>query len=126
MFFIFGGFHIAFCVYMLVGIPSTGSGGLINCIAAFASGSIVTGVFCAIATVCVSARFSCHWAKRRGSETTHSGWGLQTLGMLFEYRSVRRYFLGLTAYLLSEPRTDLQSSQRERAYFPAGALLCRP
>ena len=70
----------AFCAYMLVGIPSTGSGGaschsialtstgLINTIHAFATGSIVTGVFGIVASV---------------------GWGLELLGILWEYRSVR-------------------------------------
>jgi len=66
-FFLFGGFHIAFCIYMVVGIPSTGSAGLINMIHAWATGSIVTGVFGVIATV---------------------GWVLETLGMLFEYRLI--------------------------------------
>jgi len=67
LFFVFGGFHIAFCIYMLIGIPSTGSAGIINTVHAFATGSIVTGVFGVIAIV---------------------GWGLESVGMLFEYRSI--------------------------------------
>lgn len=71
MFFLFGGFHCAYCIYMCVhtwlaevillksaaaadrfiGIPSTGSAGLINTIHAFSTASIVTGVFGVIATV---------------------------------------------------------------------------
>jgi hypothetical protein len=44
---------------VLVGIPSTGSAGLINTIHAFGTGSIVTGVFGVIASVCVgSASFA--------------------------------------------------------------------
>jgi hypothetical protein len=67
LFFIFGGFHLAFSAYMLVGIPSTGSAGLINLIGCFATGSIVAGVFCALAT---------------------AGWTMQMLGLLWEYRAV--------------------------------------
>lgn len=97
MFFIFGGFHIAFCVYMLVGIPSTGSGGLINCIAAFASGSIVTGVFCAIATV---------------------GWGLQTLGMLFEYRSIYNHH-NAKGHTFQQAKNEM-AQHGFKAYFSRG------
>ena len=67
LFFLFGGFHIAFVAYMVVGIPGTGSAGLINTIHAFATGSIVTGVFGVLASV---------------------GWVMQFLGMLFEYRAI--------------------------------------
>ena len=67
MFFLFAGFHIAFCTYMFIGIPSSGSGGLINLISRFASGSIVAGVFCILATV---------------------GWALEGLASLWMYKNV--------------------------------------
>jgi hypothetical protein len=51
----------------LVGIPSTGGAGIINTIRSFTSGSIVTGVFCVIATV---------------------GWAVQTFVSVWLYRSV--------------------------------------
>jgi len=65
IFFIFGGFHILYCVYMFIGIPATGSAGMINMIRAFASGSIVTGVFGVLAT---------------------AGWGLEAAGFLWMFR----------------------------------------
>ncbi|KAI9637689.1 scamp family-domain-containing protein [Dioszegia hungarica] len=51
IYFLFAGFHLLFSIYMAVGIPSTGSAGLINTIASFARGSIVTGIFGALASV---------------------------------------------------------------------------
>jgi hypothetical protein len=54
---------------MIVGIPSSGSAGLINLISRFAGGHIVAGVFCTLATV---------------------GWVLQGLGSLWMYKQVRR------------------------------------
>jgi hypothetical protein len=67
MYFLFAGFHLAFCTYMFIGIPSSGSGGLINLISRFASGSIVSGVFCILATV---------------------GWALEGLASLWMYKNV--------------------------------------
>ncbi|KAK4332875.1 SCAMP family-domain containing protein [Rhodotorula toruloides] len=66
IFFLFGAFHIAFCAYMFVGIPSSGSAGLINLISRFAGGHIVSGVFCVLATV---------------------GWALEGLAMLWMYKN---------------------------------------
>lgn len=52
---------------MIVGIPSSGSAGLINLISSFGRGSIVAGVFCTIAT---------------------AGWVLQGLASLWMYKQV--------------------------------------
>jgi len=70
LYFVFAGFHILFCAYSLIGIPSTGSAGIINTISAFGNGSIVTGVFCTLAS---------------------AGWGLQTTTSLFMYRFVWKH-----------------------------------
>jgi len=70
LYFLFCGFHIAFCVYMFIGIPSTGSGGLINTIHSFATGAIVAGVFCLLSTI---------------------GWALEGLVALYTYQSVWRH-----------------------------------
>lgn len=51
LYFIFNGFHIVFCIYSLIGIPSTGSAGIINTISSFGRGSIVSGVLCLLSTV---------------------------------------------------------------------------
>ena len=67
IYFIFAGFHLAYSAYMIVGIPSSGSAGLINLIASFGGGSILAGVFCAIAT---------------------AGWVLQGMASLWMYKQV--------------------------------------
>jgi len=67
-FFFFAGWHLLFSIYMIIGIPSTGSAGLIQTIQSFARGHIVAGVFGTIATV---------------------GWVLQCLGLAFYYRQVK-------------------------------------
>jgi len=65
IFFFFAGWHLVFSVYMIIGIPSTGSAGLIQTISSYAQGHIVAGILGTIATV---------------------GWVLQTVGLAFYYR----------------------------------------
>jgi len=67
MYFFFGGFHLLFSVYMIIGIPSTGSAGLINTISAFSRKAIVVGVLGTIAT---------------------AGWVVQGVGHAFYYRQI--------------------------------------
>ncbi|KAJ1309763.1 hypothetical protein OPQ81_006529 [Rhizoctonia solani] len=67
LYFFFGGFHLLFSVYMIIGIPSTGSAGLINTVSAFSRGAIVVGVLGIIATV---------------------GWTLQGVGNAWYYREI--------------------------------------
>lgn len=67
MYFFFGGFHLLFSLYMIIGIPSTGSAGLINTISAFSRGALVVGILGIIATV---------------------GWVLQGVGNAFYYRQI--------------------------------------
>ena len=59
-----------------IGIPSSGSAGLINLISRFATGHILAGVFCVLSTV---------------------GWALQGLAVLWMYKNVSLLscFLGL-------------------------------
>lgn len=45
LYFVFGGFNLAYAAYMAIGIPSTGSAGLINTIAMFSQKHIVAAVF---------------------------------------------------------------------------------
>ena len=61
------GFHLLFSVYMIIGIPSTGSAGLINTVSAFSRKAIVVGVLGAIAS---------------------AGWVIQGVGHAFYYRQV--------------------------------------
>ncbi|ORY20375.1 scamp family-domain-containing protein [Naematelia encephala] len=49
-YFLFAGCHLLFSAYMVIGIPSTGSAGLINTISMFSQGHILAGVFGAIAS----------------------------------------------------------------------------
>ncbi|KAK9712372.1 hypothetical protein K7432_007190 [Basidiobolus ranarum] len=51
IFFIFNGFHIGFQFYMAVGIPGSGSGGLINMISMISDGKILAGVFCIVTSL---------------------------------------------------------------------------
>ncbi|WWC90432.1 uncharacterized protein L201_005367 [Kwoniella dendrophila CBS 6074] len=67
IYFLFGGFHLLYSIYMLVGIPSTGSAGLINTIGMFTQGHILAAVFGIISTV---------------------GWAFQVLGGGFLYKRV--------------------------------------
>ncbi|KAJ1983777.1 hypothetical protein H4R34_001065 [Dimargaris verticillata] len=50
-YFVFGGLHIIYTLYMAAGIPYSGSGGLINALSMFSAGKVVAGVFCLLDTV---------------------------------------------------------------------------
>lgn len=81
MFFFFAGWHLLFSIYMIIGIPSTGSAGLIQTIQAYAQGHIAAGILGTIATV---------------------GWVLQGLGLAFYYRQVgERSEVGLDLHWLN-------------------------
>ncbi|WVQ90553.1 hypothetical protein IAS59_004333 [Cryptococcus gattii] len=67
IYFLFGGFHLLYSIYMFIGIPSTGSAGLINTISMFSQGHILAAVFGTITTVL---------------------WALQVLGGGFLYKRV--------------------------------------
>lgn len=51
IYFLFAGFNLLFATYMAVGIPSTGSAGLINTISMFSQGHIVAGIFGVLTSV---------------------------------------------------------------------------
>lgn len=51
MYFFFGGWHLLFSLYMLIGIPSTGSAGLINTISMLSQSHVLSGVFGVITSV---------------------------------------------------------------------------
>ncbi|GAA6037097.1 hypothetical protein JCM8097_008730 [Rhodosporidiobolus ruineniae] len=87
IFFLFGGFHVAFCAYMFVGIPSSGSAGLINLISRFAGGHIVAGVFCVLATV---------------------GWALEGLAFLWMYKNVWAHSHGEQGHSLAQAKAEIQ------------------
>ncbi|ORX38257.1 scamp family-domain-containing protein [Kockovaella imperatae] len=51
LYFAFAGCHLLFSIYMAVGIPSTGSAGLINTIQMFSQGHILAAIFCLLASI---------------------------------------------------------------------------
>ncbi|GFZ51897.1 hypothetical protein JCM24511_09666 [Saitozyma sp. JCM 24511] len=51
IYFVFAGFNLLFAIYMAIGIPSTGSAGLINTISMFSKSHILAGVFGALSSV---------------------------------------------------------------------------
>ncbi|KAG2020232.1 hypothetical protein CC2G_005597 [Coprinopsis cinerea AmutBmut pab1-1] len=69
IYFFFGGFHLLYSIYMIIGIPGTGSAGLISMIESWGKPAIVSGVFCTLATV---------------------GWILQGAGLTFYYLQIWR------------------------------------
>ncbi|KAL9931975.1 hypothetical protein V8E36_009036 [Tilletia maclaganii] len=54
LYFVFGGFHLAYSAYMVIGVPATGSAGLINTIQSFQGGRIVAAILGTIATVALA------------------------------------------------------------------------
>ncbi|WWD19326.1 hypothetical protein CI109_103784 [Kwoniella shandongensis] len=89
IYFLFGGFHLLYSIYMLVGIPSTGSAGLINTIAMFSQGHILAAVFGTIATV---------------------GWAFQVLGGGFLYKRVWDFKNGNTDISMQNATSQLKAS----------------
>ncbi|TNY23620.1 scamp family-domain-containing protein [Rhodotorula diobovata] len=87
IFFLFGGFHIAFCVYSFVGVPSSGSAGLINTISSFAGGHIAAGVVCTVATV---------------------GWALEAAAFTWAYKNVHAHSSGEQGHTLSQAKQEIQ------------------
>ncbi|BGO89567.1 hypothetical protein NBRC10512v2_001523 [Rhodotorula toruloides] len=101
IFFLFGAFHIAFCAYMFVGIPSSGSAGLINLISRFAGGHIVSGVFCVLATV---------------------GWALEGLAMLWMYKNVWAHSHGEQGHSLAQAKQEIQMYGIKQYLFKAHSM----
>ncbi|KAF9507855.1 hypothetical protein BS47DRAFT_1373784 [Hydnum rufescens UP504] len=67
LYFFFCGWHLLFSVYMIIGIPSTGSAGLIQTVSMFSRGHIAAAILGVFAT---------------------AGWTVQGLGNLFYYREI--------------------------------------
>lgn len=98
VYFIFAGFHLAFSVYVFLGIPSTGSAGLINTIQAFADSELVAGILGAIAT----AMF-----------------GLQGLGNLWFYRLIWKHN-NEKGHTFAQAKNEL-ATHGMKAYFTRGS-----
>ncbi|GAA5968155.1 hypothetical protein JCM11641_003751 [Rhodosporidiobolus odoratus] len=101
IFFLFGAFHVAFCGYMFIGIPSSGSAGLINLISRFAGGHIVAGVFCILTTV---------------------GWALEGLAFLWMYKNVWAHSHGEQGHSLAQAKQEIQMYGLKQYLFKAHSM----
>jgi len=97
LYFFFGGFHLLFSIYMIIGVPSTGSAGLIQTIQMFARKAIVAGVLGTVATV---------------------GWTLQGVGNAFYYRQIWAHHTA-AGHSMEKAKTEL-ASHGAKAYFTRG------
>ncbi|KAH9981185.1 scamp-domain-containing protein [Lactifluus volemus] len=97
IYFFFCGWHLAFSLYMFLGIPSTGSAGIIQTIQRFSHRAFVAGIFGAIATV---------------------GWAIQGLGNAFYYRQIWTH--GTAAGHTMEKAKSELATQGARAYLTRG------
>ncbi|KAI9571330.1 scamp family-domain-containing protein [Boletus coccyginus] len=97
LYFFFGGFHLLFSVYMIIGIPSTGSAGLIQTIQMYTQGHWAAGILGTIATV---------------------GWTLQGVGNAFYYRQIW-YHHTAAGHSMDKAKAEL-ASHGAKAYFTRG------
>ncbi|KII88427.1 hypothetical protein PLICRDRAFT_41589 [Plicaturopsis crispa FD-325 SS-3] len=96
-YFFFGGFHLLFSLYMIIGIPSTGSAGLIQTIQMFGGGHIAAGVLGIVTTV---------------------GWTVQGVGNAYYYRLIWAHHTA-AGHTVEQARTEL-ASHGAKAYFTRG------
>jgi len=97
MYFFFGGFHLLFSAYMLIGVPSTGSAGIINTISMFARKAFVAGVLGLLATI---------------------GWAIQGLGNAYYYRQIWQHH-NAAGHSMEKAKGEL-ASHGAKSYFMRG------
>jgi len=97
MYFFFCGFHMLLCIYMIIGIPGTGSAGLIQTIQMFSQGHWAAGIIGAIATV---------------------GWTLQFLGNAFYYRQIWSHHTA-AGHTMDKAKSEL-ATHGAKVYFTRG------
>lgn len=96
-YFFFGGFHLLFSLYMIIGIPGTGSAGLIQTIRMFSNHLWVAAILGTIATV---------------------GWFIQGLGNAYYYREIYMHHTA-AGHTMQKAKTEL-ASHGAKAYFTRG------
>ncbi|KAI0054137.1 scamp-domain-containing protein [Auriscalpium vulgare] len=97
IYYFFAGWHLLFSLYIFIGIPSTGSAGVIQTVRMYARGSLAAGILCTLATV---------------------GWGLQGLGNAFYYKQIWDH--GKAAgHSVTKARSELATTGA-KAYFTRG------
>ncbi|KAI0748152.1 scamp-domain-containing protein [Daedaleopsis nitida] len=97
LYFFFGGFHLLFSLYMIIGIPSTGSAGLIQTIQAFSKPSLPSAIIGTVATV---------------------GWVVQGVGLAYYYRQIWAHHKA-AGHSVEKAKTEL-ASHGAKAYFTRG------
>ncbi|KAI6005633.1 scamp family-domain-containing protein [Pisolithus albus] len=97
IFFFFCGFHLLYSIYMVIGIPSTGSAGLIQTIQMYASGHWAAGILGTVATV---------------------GWSVQGLGLAYYYRQIWNHH-NTAGHTVDKAKAEL-ASHGAKAYFTRG------
>lgn len=97
LYFFFGGFHLLFSAYMIVGVPSTGSAGLMQTIRMF------------------TAR---HWAAAILSTIATVGWTLQGVGNAFYFLQIYKHH-NAAGHTMEKAKTEL-ATHGAKAYFTRG------
>ncbi|KAF5373556.1 hypothetical protein D9758_000597 [Tetrapyrgos nigripes] len=97
LYFFFCGWHLIFSIYMIIGIPSTGSAGLIQTIQMFTGHHWVAAIFGLVATV---------------------GWILQGVGNTWYYRQIYAHH-NAAGHTMEKAKTEL-ASHGAKAYFTRG------
>ncbi|KAF7778679.1 hypothetical protein Agabi119p4_3024 [Agaricus bisporus var. burnettii] len=97
LYFFFGGFHLLFSAYMIIGIPSTGSAGLIQTIRQFIDHHWAAAILGLIATV---------------------GWIIQGFGNAFYYRQIYQHHRS-AGHTMEKAKTEL-ATHGAKAYFTRG------
>ncbi|KDR81661.1 hypothetical protein GALMADRAFT_239750 [Galerina marginata CBS 339.88] len=96
-YFFFGGFHLLFSLYMIIGIPGTGSAGIIQTIRMFSNRFWVAAILGTIASV---------------------GWTVQGVGNAYYYRQIYSHHTA-AGHTMEKAKTEL-ASHGAKAYFTRG------
>lgn len=100
VYFVFGGFHLAASVYFFLGIPSTGSDGLLNMIQSWSSSRHVAAILGIFVT---------------------AGFALQGLGNLWYYREIWKH-VHQQGHTFAQAKAEL-ASHGAKAYFTRGSQV---
>ncbi|KAK1228425.1 hypothetical protein PQX77_008563 [Marasmius sp. AFHP31] len=97
LYFFFCGFHLLFSIYMIIGIPSTGSAGLIQTVQMFSNRHWAAAVLALIATI---------------------GWFIQGLGNAFYYKQIYAHH-NAQGHTMEKAKTEL-ATHGAKSYFTRG------
>ncbi|KAJ3564056.1 hypothetical protein NP233_g8549 [Leucocoprinus birnbaumii] len=97
MYFFFGGFHLLFSAYMIIGVPSTGSAGLIQTIKMYVAHHWVAAIIGTVALV---------------------GWTIQGLGNAFYFVQIYKHH-NAAGHTMEKAKAEL-ATHGAKAYFTRG------